>query len=498
MNYFLGIDIGTTHTKAVVITEEGKAFFETKRMYELLRPQLGYEEQDAEVIMNAVAGVIKQALLQVPEKDKVAAVSFSAAMHSLLPVDETGKPLHNVIIWADTRSKKEADEIARQPCAAVIVNNTGIPLHPMSPLCKILWFKNQKPEIFSRTHKFISIKEYVFFHFFGKYIVDHSIASATGLFNIHEKKWDKTAMKTIGLEEEKLSQPVPTVHAEYELASPYAELFGVKEIIPFVIGASDGCLANLGSGAVQYGETALTVGTSGAVRMTVQKLPLRHNGHLFTYPLADDRYVRGGAINNGGIILKWLIDLFLSAEINQEKNYEMLLAIAQQVDPGANGLLFLPYLLGERAPIWDADAKGALVGLTMQHKKEHIVRAALEGICFSLSHIIKELETEYGPVKEIYVNGGFVQSSFWIQLLADITGKKLNVTEVADASAMGAAYLAMYATRHLSSLSGVKQFAHVSKVYEPDPSLSGIYKERFQLFVSLYPKLKDYFVSLSS
>ncbi|MEI9944871.1 MAG: gluconokinase [Chitinophagaceae bacterium] len=498
MNYFLGVDIGTTHTKAVVTTIAGTTFFEAKRSYGIIRPQPGHEEQDADEILDAVTAVIKEAIAQIPSSDKVAAVGFSAAMHSLLPVDQAGKPLHHAIIWADTRSKNEAEEISRDKCAAVIINHTGIPLHPMSPLCKILWFKNNLPDTFSKAHKFISIKEYVFFHFFGKYITDHSIASATGYFNIREKKWDKTALNVIGLCEERLSQPVATVHAEKELTPSYAELLGIKENIPFIIGASDGCLANLGSGAVNHGETALTVGTSGAVRMTVQRPPSQNDGHLFTYPLADNLFVRGGAINNGGVILKWLIDLFLSTEKKSAENYAQLIEIAQQVPPGANGLIFLPYLLGERAPIWDADAKGVLFGLTMQHRKEHIVRAALEGICFTLYNIIKELEKEYGEVKEIYVNGGFVQSPFWIQMLADISGKKLCVTDVADASSIGAAYLAMYATGYVKDLSEVKQFTHITTTYEADESLTTIYQEKFKLFVSLYPKLKDSFTALSS
>lgn len=496
MNYFVGIDIGTTHTKAIVITTDGVVFYETKQTYDIVRPQPGYEEQDVSVIFNSVVSVLEKAFKSIPDKRQIAAVGFSAAMHSLLPVDENGHPLHNAIIWSDIRSKKEAEEISRSKHAAAILNNTGIPFHPMSPLCKIAWFKNQHPEIFSKAQKFVSIKEYVFYHFFGKYIVDHSIAFATGLFNIYEKKWDKTTLRVIGLKEEKLSLPIPTTHTEYKLTGRYAQQFGIKGKMPFVIGASDGCLANLGSGAVNNGDTVLTIGTSGAVRMTIDKFPSSNDHHLFTYPIADGLYVRGGAINNGGIILKWLTDLFSPGEKQSAGSYEKILSDARQVEAGANGLIFLPYLLGERAPIWDADAKGVLIGLTMQHKKEHIVRAALEGICFTLLHIIKELESKNGTIDEILVTGGFVQSSFWIQLLSDITGKKLNVTEMSDASATGAACLAMHATGYLNDFSQVKQFASINKSYEPTSALTKFYRERFELFVSLYPKLKNSFTSL--
>lgn len=497
MNYFLGIDIGTTHTKAVISTNDGKVFFETKRGYDLIQPQPGYEEQDVHLIFDAVISVTREALQQIPQHNSIGGVGFSAAMHSLLPVDSNGEPLYNAITWADTRSKKEAWQILQHPSIRTVYSNTGIPIHPMSPLCKIVWFKNQRADIFANTHKFISIKEYIFFKLFGKYIIDYSIASATGLFNIRERKWDSLAMEIAGIDEEKLSQPVSTLHAEKELLPVYNDLLGVKSSIPFITGASDGCLANLGSGAILHGDTALTIGTSGAVRMTVYEPLQKGQERLFTYLLADDIYVRGGAINNGGIVLKWLAELFFWKEEDTENNYETLLSLASKVSPGAEGLFFLPYLLGERAPVWDADAKGVLTGLTMKHKKEHMIRAALEGMCFTLYQIIKELETVYGPVKEIYASGGFVKSAFWVQLMADITGKRVKLAEATDASAMGAAYLTMYATGSLDKLASVKQFTSVSKVYEPDAELHKVYAERFQLFNLLYPKFKDDFAALS-
>jgi gluconokinase len=495
---FLGIDIGTTHTKAVIINHNGQLLFETKKGYDLLHPQPGYEEQDPVLIMDAVATVIKKALLSVPPGDEVAGVGFSAAMHSLLPVDATGEPLYNAIIWADTRSRKEAEEIARHPEADKIVESTGIPIHPMSPLCKIVWFKKQLPEVFRKTCRFISIKEYVFFCLFGKYIVDYSVASATGLFNIKDRKWESAALKLAGIEEGKLSESVSTLHIETALLPEYAKLFNIRKAIPFVIGSSDGCLANLGSGAVQQGEMALTIGTSGAVRMTVNAGPdTAIKDRLFIYPLTDELYVSGGAINNGGIVLKWLSEFFFNGEQEKEEDYATLLSLAEDVGPGSDGLFFLPYLLGERAPVWDANAKGVLVGLTMSHKKGHVVRAAMEGISFTLAQLVKKLERAYGTVNEISVSGGFVQSPFWVQLIAHITGKRIKVTEMADASALGAACLGMYATGHLNDLIEVKQFVKVTKMYEPDPSIHEKYRELSGFFDSIYPRLKDDFAILN-
>jgi gluconokinase len=498
VKYFLGIDIGTTHTKAVIINHNGQLLFESKKGYDLLHPHPGYEEQDPVLIMDAVATVIKKAFLAIPPGDEVPAVSFSAAMHSLIPVDSTGKAIYNVIIWADTRSQKEAEQIASHPDADKIVQATGIPIHPMSPLCKIVWFKQRMPEIFSKTCRFISIKEYVFFCLFGKYLVDYSVASATGLFNVKQRKWDSTALKLAGIEESKLSSPVSTLHAENVLLPEYAKLFNIRKEIPFIIGSSDGCLANLGSGAVEQGETALTIGTSGAVRMTVNnglELPVKNK--LFLYPLTDDLYVSGGAINNGGIVLQWLSEFFSDKDEPEEDNYTHLLSLAEKVRPGAEGLFFLPYLLGERAPIWDANAKGVLVGLTLKHKKGHVVRAAMEGVCYTLAQLVNKLEKTYSPINAINVSGGFVQSAFWVQLISNITGKTINVTEMADASAMGAAYLGMFGTGHLKDLSAVKEFVKVTRIFEPDPAVHEHYIKLSNFFNSLYPRLKDDFATLS-
>lgn len=494
MSYFLGIDIGTTHTKAVIITKEGKLLFEAKEGYELLRPQPGYEEQDVHVIMNAVNTVINKAYAALDNRNSIVAASFSAAMHSILPVDADGNPLYNAITWADTRSKQEANEISCRLDADTLYANTRIPIHPMSPLCKIAWFRNNRPDMFAETVKFVSIKEYVFHQLFGKYIVDYSIAAATGLFNLRTKNWDPLALQIAGIDADRLSLPVSTMHAETG-AIAFA---GNRYPISFIAGASDGCLANLGSGAVSHGDTALTIGTSGAVRMTVNESKItKNNERLFIYPLADDIVVSGGAINNGGIVLKWLAELFEVADDPSRTSYEAVLAMAEQAEPGADSLLFLPYLLGERAPVWDADAKGVFVGLTMKHKKQQIIRSAIEGICFTLHQLINKLESAYGPVREINVSGGFVRSPFWVQLIADITGKKLKATELADASAMGAAYLAMYANGCLKQLADAKQFIPVSKVFEPVSSNHKVYAELFRLFESLYPKLKDDFAALS-
>ena len=213
MNFIIGIDIGTTHVKAVVAGPDGRTVFETKKGYPTSNPSPGYHEQDAEEIFQAVLGVLKPAVASVEKKENIACVSFSAAMHSLLAVDANGVPLMPMMTWADTRSNAYAILLKSLPVGQTIYRQTGTPIHPMSPLCKIRWLKEEKPDLFARSARFISGKEYIFYRLFGEWIVDYSIASATGLFDIHHLTWCRESLDFAGITEENLSRPCSTLFA---------------------------------------------------------------------------------------------------------------------------------------------------------------------------------------------------------------------------------------------------------------------------------------------
>ncbi len=352
MKQFIAIDIGTTHCKAVSVNEDGCVLETLKKTYPVICREQGQSEQDPERILATVTMLIRQIL---QSSKNPACVSFSSAMHGIMAVDQEGRPLTNLITWADTRSRDSADEIFGSGNADLLYQQTGTPVHPMSPLCKILWIKQRFPEIFKKTARFISIKEYIFFHFFGKYLIDYSVASATGLFDVNSLSWSALALTTAGINPENLSVPVDPVHFETKLSDKYREIFQVYGEIPFVIGANDGCLANLGSGVVFKNEAALTIGTSGAVRaMNFNKTP-DPGQRLFNYILTKEIYITGGGINNGGNVLEWFAENFLGGT----DNAGMVPQLAQTAVFPGRPLIFLPYLYGERAPIWDANASGA-------------------------------------------------------------------------------------------------------------------------------------------
>jgi gluconokinase len=493
MQRIIGVDIGTTHVKAVVASAAGKILYEAKAAYPTLNPFQGYHEQNPNDIFEAVLSVLRESCEFVNDMSTLACVSFSAAMHSMVAVDAEGKPLTSLITWADTRSNKYAQQLKDSREGTLVYERTGTPVHPMSPLCKIAWLRNEMPVVFVNTFKFISGKEYIFYQLFGEFVVDHSIASATGLFDIHQKKWCDESMKFAGITGEQLSRPVSTTQAFTKLKDKYQQLLNLPAGIPFLIGASDGCLANIGAGAVLPGELALTIGTSGAVRKLSQHINSDPGQRLFNYILDDATFLTGGAINNGGIVLKWFLDAFIDEELSDEEKTKGIMEKASRVSPGSEGLIFLPYLYGERAPVWDASAKGVFIGISSMHKKEHFMRAVLEGISFSLLQIVKSIEESGEAVDTVFANGGFIQSSLWVKILADILNKKIVVSHAGDASAMGAVFLAMKYLGTLKEWSDVKAIITADEQFYPDPLLNQQYSANYGIFEHLYEKLKDDF-----
>lgn len=486
MNTYIGIDIGTTHTKAIVVSDEGQVLFGTQQAYPILRPEPGFEEQDPDTILAAVVAVIRDAVARVDQPAQITNISFSAAMHSVIAVDAQGQRLTNAMIWADTRSREEARKIRASPAGNSIYQATGTPIHPMSPLCKLAWLRAHQPQIFAQAAKFVSIKEYVLYRLGGTYLADYSLASATGLFDAVGKSWCPEALEAAGIRAEQLGTPVPVFHVCHSLLPEYRLACGLPQDVPLVMGGSDGCMAQLGSGCTRSGDVTLTIGTSGAVRMTVPGFTPDRAQRLFHYVITEGLFITGGAINNGGIVLNWLSALFMDQETGADQ-YAAMLALAETAPPGADDLLFLPYLLGERAPVWDADARGMLSGLHMHHQKKHLVRAALEGVSFSLRTILRALEEVHGPVALIHASGGFIQSPFWLQLVANITGCPIRVRDIADASALGAVYCGMLASGRFGSLEEIAEFAGKGETYLPDQHLALFYEGRFAQFQKLYP-----------
>ncbi len=498
--HILGIDIGTTSTKAVLFSVEGTLIGQHSVGYPLLSPHPEVQEQNPEEIYRAVIQSVRSAVNRYPEQIKsLVGLSFSSAMHSLIAVDAEGKSLTHSITWADRRSADWANKIRQQCSGHDLYVRTGMPIHPMSPLVKLMWLRHEHSDLFKKAAKFISIKEFVLYRWFQQYVVDYSIANATGLFNMEKLNWDVEAIALPGITPDHLPNIVPTTHVLRGIDPAAASAMGLPTNIPVVVGSSDGVLANLGVGAIAADTLAITVGTSGAVRAMLNQPQIDQKERLFCYALSKKRWVVGGAVNNGGIILRWVRDNLADTEVATAKRlntdvYDLLTETAATVPAGSEGLIFHPFLAGERAPLWDANARGSFFGLGLNHTRPHLIRAVLEGIVYNLHSVAAAVQSAVGPAKTIRATGGFARSPFLRQMLADVFNKTVFFPENYQGSSFGAAVLGLYALGYISSLDDVPEM--VGPCYSHQPITENV--EQYQRALLIYDKLLGSFMPLYS
>jgi gluconokinase len=499
----LGVDIGTTSTKAVLFTENGEVIQQENIGYPLYTPNISTAEQDPEEIFQAVLKAISNITKQHPQK-QISFVSFSSAMHSVIVMDGEDQPLTPCITWADNRSEAWTHKIKNELNGHEVYKRTGTPIHPMSPLSKLAWITNDRPEIATRAKKYIGIKEYVFKKLFNQYVVDYSLASAMGMMNLKTLDWDEEALAITGVSREHLSELVPTTQTFTNCDPEIAKQIGMDPNTPFVIGASDGVLSNLGVNAIRKGEIAVTIGTSGAIRTIIDKPQTDEKGRIFCYALTENHWVIGGPVNNGGMILRWIRDEFASSEIETAKRlgidpYEVLTKIAERVRPGSDGLLFHPYLAGERAPLWNPDVRGSFFGLTLSHKKEHMIRAALEGVIYNLYTVFLALiECMEGPVTRIQATGGFARSAVWRQMMSDIFESELVVPESYESSCLGACILGLYATGKTESFEIASEMIGSTYKHTPDEEAVKEYRQLLPIFINLSRILENEYKQIAN
>ncbi|GJM31496.1 MAG: gluconate kinase [Saprospiraceae bacterium] len=484
MHYLLPIDIGTTSTKILAVSTQGRTLAKVDKSYPTLHPEPDWSEQDPELIVTCILEGIHEVVKKVGTPPL--AVSFSCAMHSLIAMDHSGNALTRAILWSDARSRPQAEQLKSGDEGNRIYQQTGTPIHAMSPLCKLIWFRENQPEVLKKTACFIDIKGYVLHRLFGEYLIDYSLASATGLFAVQQKKWYPPAVALAGISIDQLPKPVPTYHQLNDLPSKFCQQTGLLPKTPFVIGASDGCLANLGAMALDGSALAITLGTSGAIR-TGSIAPFLHpEGKTFSYHLDDQLYINGGPSNNGGNVFAWIQQSLFNG-LASDQVFEKLTA----VPPGAEGLLCLPWLHGERAPLWNEQATGGFLGLRPQHGPANMGRAALEALAMNLYTIFEDLKAIPNiAVQEIRINGGLARSPLVRQIIADVFDLPVHLLVGTDGSALGAAMLAMRALGLIQNYHELDSWISTTSLSEPHLAHQLIYQERYAMFQMLSRKLQ--------
>jgi len=495
MAYVVGADIGTTSTKAILFDLEGRILGSHSVEYPLYTPYPGWAEQDPNEIFGAVLHSIKGAVQKAGvEPGQVAGIGFSSAMHSLIPMDASDQPLGRAIIWADNRSAEQAARIKREYGGHEIYRRTGTPIHPMAPLSKLLWLKENQPDLFARARAFIGLKEFVIQKLTGQLVIDYGLASATGLFNLKQLDWDEEALRLVGVAKSQLPVPHDTTHVIRGVHPGYAEAMGLPASVAVVLGAGDGTLSNLGVGAIDPGVVAATIGTSGAMRQVTNRPVTDETERTFCYALTKDHWVVGGPVSNGGIVLRWFRDNFAEPEIAVAKRlgkdpYDVIIEYASQVPPGAEGLIFLPFLSGERAPYWNPNARGVLFGLGLHHQKQHIARATLEAVMYNMHSVHLALEEQAGRSREVRATGGFCRSPEWLQIMADVFGREVTVAESHESSCLGAAVLAMVGLGLAPDLNVVHKMIRTRERRQPSLENHATYQELFAIYQRVYHNL---------
>ena len=486
--FVIGLDFGTTSVKAVLFHLNGKVKAEAEAPNQTYYPESNWAEQDPVELEQSTI----QALKNVIEKSdidatSIVAIGISCAMHSLICVDDAFQPLSNAIIWSDGRASDIAERIKGE-LADDLYARTGVPNHPMSPLLKLMWMKENDIEAYKKASYFISVKEYILQKWYGKLVADYSMAAASGLMNAATLTWDEKALELAGIQESQLPTIVPPTETLSGLRADIAEEIGIDVDTPLVLGAADGQLANLGIGAIAPGEVALTVGTSGAIRQFTKGYNVNEKHETFSYAFSEEYNVIGGPTNNGGVVLQWLKDL-----LNDSSDFTDFINQAKDIAPVAEGIVFLPYINGERAPLWNQKSAGNFYGVSITHKQAHFVRAALEGITFNLYQIDEALTRLAGKSDTIYVNGGLARSPLWLQMLADIFNKKVYVAQTHHSSAWGAAWTALVAVGIADSYEQIKETVVLSEPVLPDTTMHEAYQQIYQQYKQLSEDIRKYF-----
>ncbi len=489
----IGLDVGTTAVKVGLYSADATEHAVSSREYPLSTPHPGWAEQDPDEIVEACLAALAEITTHAGRAAiSVAGIAVSTAMHSLIGLDERSIPLTQMLTYADTRSRTQAEVLRADHLG--VYRRTGTPMHPMAPLAKLVWFHDEQPDLANRVRMWVGIKEYLIHALTGTWAVDHASASATGLFDLEGRRWDSEALQLAHIGADQLAPLVPTTHILPGLTVATAERTGLGNDTPVVIGATDGVLANLGVGALGNDLGAITIGTSGAVRVTVDAPVTDPAMRVFCYALTDDRWVVGGAINNGGLWLRWLRETVFDAALDDEE----LTALAAQIPPGADGLLSLPYLTGERAPQWSADPSGVIFGLRFHHGRGHLVRAGLEGVAHQLRLVTDALADCGHPVRRLRATGGFTNSALWTQLVADILDVELELPQVTEATAFGAGVLGMTALGLLDSIDAINDLIVVRDRIQPDAARRGVYDEAHRRYVDLVHLLSETFSELAA
>ena len=502
MRYLLGIDAGTTGLRAALFDERGNNVTTGRAEYSLPIFEANMAELDADEYWNACRKTVSE-ILSASKVDPVdiKSVAISSQGETFVPVDKEGEPLRRAIVWIDNRSRDESEIIKEQFSIKEVFMITGQPeVVPTWPAAKILWLKRNEPKLFSKVHKYLLVEDFLVHKLTGFFATEYSLVSSTLMFNICRETWWEDMLKLIGINSDQLPELMPSGEAIGNVTERASRETGLSTKTIVSTGAFDQAAGAVGAGNIEPGIVTESTGAALALLATIEKplydprrqVPCHHHavaGRFFLLPWCQ----------TAGTVLRWFRDEFGQyekevAERMRVDAYDLLTLEASKVAVGSNGIVVLPYFMGAGPPEFDPYARGVLFGLTLSHKKAHIIRAILESIAFMLRRNIELMENLGVEVREIRSLGGGSRSSLWNQIKADVTSRVIRTLRTEEAASLGVATLAGVASGLFKSIEeGCLMMVQLKGEYHPDPENERVYDKLYETYLALYDRLKDLF-----
>ena len=506
MQYLIGIDLGTSGTKTVLFDTKGNVIAHKTVEYPMYQPQNGWAEQDPQDWWNAAAETIRSVIAQsgVNPAD-IRGLGISGQMHGLVMLDKEGKVLRRSIIWCDQRTAKECEELTEKVGKERLIEITANPAMTGFTASKILWVRNHEPEIYEKCAHILLPKDYVRYELTGEFATEVSDASGMQLLDIKNRCWSDEVLEKLDIDKALLAKVYESPEVTGTVTKEAAALTGLCEGTPVVGGAGDNAAAAVGTGVVEDGKAFVTIGTSGVVFAHTNEMAIDPKGRVHTFCCA----VPGcwhvmGVTQRAGLSLKWFRDNFFLEEMQTAKGmgvdpYYLMDRQAERAPIGANRLVYLPYLMGERSPKLDSDCRGVFFGLSAMHTKYDMLRAVMEGVIYSQRECLDILRGMGVVSSEMLACGGGGSSPMWRQMMADVYNLPVKTVVSKEGPALGVAILAGVGAGIYSSVAeACRKVVKTNPAQAPIPENTGRYEEFYRVYCGLYPQLKDCYKALAA
>ena len=496
MEYLLGLDIGTSGVKALLVSPEGKIISSKTESYPLATPHPGWAEQSPYDWWEATVKVIRKIISHNPiDSSRIKGISLSGQMHSSVFLNEKMEVIRPAILWSDTRTSSQCKEIYTKAGGLdQLINYVSNPALEGFTAPKILWLKENELENYQKVKYILLPKDYIRYRLTNELFTEVSDAAGTLLFDVIKKRWSTSLLEKLEIDQNLLPPVLNSFDLAGRITKNIAEQTGLKFGTPVVAGGADNACGAVGSGIIQEGRVMVSIGSSGVVLAQTDNPQADQEGriHLFNHACPDSWYMMGVTLS-AGMSYEWLQKKLF----NRGLDYTKLDQLADEIEPGSEGLIFLPYLYGERTPHADANARGVYFGISGKHDQRHFTRSVLEGVTFALKDSLELIKDKGVKIKEIRAIGGGAKSGVWQQILADILGEEINLLNVEEGPAFGAALIAGVGVGVYGSFAdAVNRIIKVEKTIIPGIQNAERYNQYYQLYKKLYYSLKENFKEL--